>query len=97
VGYARSGTVEIQGGVPYVNGVALDESYLGRPSTRDYEVVTVPEDAYYLLGDNRSYSPDSRMWRSHCLPRHVIEGKVVAVHEPGELSETPPVSSAIWL
>ncbi|MFL6590232.1 MAG: signal peptidase I [Chthoniobacterales bacterium] len=41
---------------------------------RDNAVVTVPQDAYYLVGDNPRHAWDSRWWG--CLPRARIIGKV---------------------
>ncbi|MBM3944128.1 MAG: signal peptidase I [SAR202 cluster bacterium] len=60
--------IEITNGVVFVNGVRLDEPYLmshsevctGRYGCRGpYEV---PADTYYVLGDNRGASDDSRNW-----------------------------------
>jgi len=40
---------------------------------RSSKEVTLPEDSYYVLGDNRDNSNDSRIWGP--LPRHFIYGK----------------------
>ncbi len=48
----------------FVNGERLDESYLSEARRLDYRSysVTVAEDSYFVLGDNRLSSHDSRSW-----------------------------------
>jgi signal peptidase I len=43
----------------YVNGVAISEPYV-KGRTSDFDKVTVPKDMYFVLGDNREQSQDSR-------------------------------------
>ena len=65
-----------------VNGKILDESaYLGLDVTtkslfknRIYEV---PEGCYFMLGDNRDYSYDSRLWEQPYIPIEDIRGKSI--------------------
>lgn len=55
--------VEIAGGVTYVNGEMLDEPYLNEtPEYLDFGPYVVPEDCYFVMGDNRNHSNDSRYW-----------------------------------
>ena len=54
--------IRIDGGQVYVNGQALDESYVPAEYTdaRTFPEVVVPTNSYYVLGDHRSMSDDSR-------------------------------------
>jgi len=54
--------IRIDAGQVYVNGQALDESYVPPEYTdsRTYPDVVVPANSYYVLGDHRSMSDDSR-------------------------------------
>ena len=54
--------VGVERGTVYLNGVLLDEPYVRFRDTRSTPTVTVPERAYFVLGDNRANSDDSRVW-----------------------------------
>lgn len=71
--------VEITGETVYVNGLPLQEGYASRPQ---YELgpLTVPPDAYLVLGDNRNNSCDGHMWGF--LPQHQIIGRAFVGHWP---------------
>lgn len=66
------------GGHAYVNGRQVDEPYIQacEPIDRcDFpEAVTVPPEYYFVLGDNRPYSSDSRFWGP--VHRSWIEGRI---------------------
>lgn len=52
-------TIEYKDNVLYIDGVEYEEEYLGDVKTNDFKV-ELGEDEYYLLGDNREVSKDSR-------------------------------------
>jgi signal peptidase I len=77
--------MRLRGGIAYVyvDGKPLDESkYLteGRRDTGPEKVVRVPDGQYFMMGDNREQSCDSRIWGS--VPRDNIIGKVFATYWP---------------
>ena len=69
-------------GYVYVNGRKLDEPYIdpARRSTEEFGPVKVPQESYFMMGDNRSQSCDSREWGS--VPRDNLIGKVFATYWP---------------
>ncbi len=77
--------VRVEGGQVYVNGSALAEGYVP-PENRDFSSwrdgreQTVPDGRYFVLGDHRNQSSDSRMWGY--VPRDNIYGKAVFVYWP---------------
>ncbi len=54
--------VEVRDGVVVVDGRPLSEPYVRFSDRRSAAAVTVPPHAYYVLGDNRAESDDSRTW-----------------------------------
>ncbi len=69
--------VELRGGVVYVNGRKLEERYLA-PALRDDETLPpreVEQGYYYVLGDHRSSSNDSRNWGF--VPERYVYGKAL--------------------
>lgn len=53
-------TIEISSGVVKVNGVVIDEPYISTSTTKSVPLQTIPEGQFFVMGDNRSVSYDSR-------------------------------------
>ena len=76
-------TVEVKGGSVYVNGYKLMETYILEPLTYTLPPTQVPEDEYFVLGDNRNISNDSH--DGWTVPREDIVGKAwLAIWPPTE-------------
>ena len=73
-------TVEIRGGVMYVNGEALSEPYKELAAHGNYGPETVRADNLFVLGDNRDQSNDSRYWGE--LPLANVQAKAVMAYWP---------------
>jgi signal peptidase I len=69
-------TIEIRDGVVLINGMEFQESYIDQQynqSQRSLEAIQLATDSYFVLGDNRDNSSDSRIWGP--LQRKFIYGK----------------------
>ncbi len=53
-------TVKIRDGEVYINDQALEEPYVQQRATSNAPAITLKSDEYYVLGDNRPNSSDSR-------------------------------------
>ena len=78
-------TVEIIDGKVYIDGseTPLDDSFTPETPTGNYGPYTVPENCYFMLGDNRNNSKDSRFWQNTYVERDKILGKAVLKYFPG--------------
>jgi len=76
--------VEVRDGSVLVNGQALEEDYVPQEYRDQSEMrpTTIGPDEYFVLGDHRSSSNDSRTWGM--VPRRYIYGKAVFVYWPLE-------------
>ena len=93
-------TLEVRGKHVYINDEPLDEPYLRDQMSavlpgavaldrRDnYGPVSVPDDHYFMMGDNRDDSQDSRFWGP--LPHSHLKGKAMLVYWSYE-AEQPAV------
>jgi len=54
-------TIEVKSGVTYINGQPLAEPYIHEPANQDFSKFLVPADTYFVMGDNRNDSSDSRV------------------------------------
>jgi len=66
-------TVEVKMGVVYVNGSPIDEPYIKDQPSYSLHPQTIPENSYFVLGDNRNNSNDSH--NGWTVPRQNIIGK----------------------
>jgi signal peptidase I len=77
-------TVEIRNQQVYVNGVALEEPYINEPcsasSCRDEVFPTLQENQYFVMGDNRNHSQDSRAFG--VVDRQFIVGEALVRYWP---------------
>lgn len=76
-------TVEVKDGVVYVNGEVLSENYLKEPMEQeDFGPYNVPEGRYFVMGDNRNVSVDSRYWNNTYVTRKEICAKAWLRYSP---------------
>ncbi|MBO6148719.1 MAG: signal peptidase I [Lachnospiraceae bacterium] len=75
-------TVEIHDSTVYIDGEPLAEPYLSVVTEGTYGPYVVPEGHYFMLGDNRNNSADSRYWKNTFLSRDKIVGKAVCRYWP---------------
>jgi signal peptidase I len=85
-------TIEVRGKTVYVDGTPIEEPYVqflfpfhedgttggGLDVRSRYGPVTVPADHFFMMGDNRDNSEDSRYWGF--LPRDHVKGKALFVY-----------------
>jgi signal peptidase I len=82
-------TIELRDRRVYVNGKPLDEPYAhfltkdvadvpAGDVRRNFGPVTIPEGQYFMMGDNRDNSEDSRYWGF--LPRDHVKGKALFLY-----------------
>ena len=92
---AREGdTVQIdfEAGMVFVNGQLLEEPYINEATTLSGDIpfpVTVPPGCFFVLGDNRNHSQDSRSSALGFVPLDDIEGRAVFRFAP--LSRFGPI------
>ena len=61
----------------------LDEPYILERTEGEFGPYTVPEDSYFMMGDNRNRSVDSRYWDNQFVEKNKILGKVVLRYYKG--------------
>lgn len=71
--------VEIKNGDVFINDKLLKEPFEKISSNDNFGPITVSEDEFFLLGDNRPESNDSRYWKLSTIKREDILGKVVKI------------------
>jgi signal peptidase I len=84
-------TLELRAKKVYIDGQPLDEPYVHFLETsadaqeitsfdvrENFRPVRVPEGFYFVMGDNRDNSQDSRYWGF--LPRHYVKGRALLIY-----------------
>jgi signal peptidase I len=75
--------VEIRDGQVFIEGWPLKEPYIEAPPRYAYAPTLIPEDQYFVMGDNRNNSSDSHNWGT--LPQDMIVGKAWVSYWPPRL------------
>ena len=77
-------TINIIDGKVYINDseTPLDEPYLREEPVGSYGPYVVPEDSYFMMGDNRNYSNDSRFWETTYVTRDELVARAFIMYFP---------------
>ena len=93
--------VEYRDKVLYVNGEAVEEDYTKyadgdriRPDRDNFAPIRIPEGKFFMMGDNRDRSLDSRYWG--LLDYEFIRGKALFIYWSWNASEKQPRFSRIF-
>ncbi len=66
----------------YINNQPLDESYITGPMVGSFGPIKIPEDGYFMMGDNRNFSDDARMWKNQFVYKKDLIAKAMFVYYP---------------
>ena len=77
-------TVEVKDGKVYIDGAEkpLDDSFCNEVPIGDFGPYEVPQNCYFMMGDNRNNSLDSRYWKNHFVEKDAILAKAVFRYWP---------------
>lgn len=75
-------TVEGKNGIVYINGEALTPDFTDAVIDSDFGPYSVPDDCYFMMGDNRNNSWDSRYWTKKYVPFDSIIGRAELSYYP---------------
>jgi signal peptidase I len=96
-------TVEVRAGKVFIDGRALADPWAHQLSARqappDFGPALVPPEHYFVMGDNRDNSYDSRFWfagKGGFVPREAILGRALVIYWPGEATTGPDRGSDRW-
>jgi len=73
---------EVKNGIIYINDVALEFDFTDNETIGNYGPVTIPKDSYFMMGDNRTNSNDSRYWSFTFIRSEDIMGKIFIKYYP---------------
>ncbi|MDR1706195.1 MAG: signal peptidase I [Clostridiales bacterium] len=76
--------LDIRDGKVYINGAdePLDDSFVKGVPVGSSGTYNIPEGCYFMMGDNRNNSEDSRLWKNTFLEKSKILGKVIFMYYP---------------
>jgi len=79
--------IDFEEGIVYVDGSALEETYINTPTINSWGTefpLTVEENCFFVLGDNRCVSKDSRDPEIGLIDKREILGKAIFLMMPGD-------------
>ena len=74
--------VLIKDGILYINGEKVTEDYIAEPMEGNFGPYTVPDNSYFVMGDNRSISDDARYWDNTYVSKDEILAKALFKYSP---------------
>lgn len=76
--------IEGKDGIVYIDDKPLEEEdYVTSDLDEDFGPYTIPEDSYFVMGDNRDVSKDARYWEDKFVKKEDIISKAVIKFYPG--------------
>jgi signal peptidase I len=75
-------TIQIENGKVYINDRLLEEPYVTTPWNDTLPKILIPADEYFVMGDNRTNSLDSRSAQVGLIAKDLIVGKATLVYLP---------------
>lgn len=75
-------TIEIKEGLVFIDGKSVNETFIAEQTLGHYGPVKIPEGKYFVLGDNRNHSSDSRFPEVGFIDPDTIQGKTFFVFWP---------------